>query len=181
MTSKYFLKAYHLTIRSSFHKGNALKWPIITKYQPLPSYTGPVPSITNCYRLILTYYHHVPTIAALHTLTQYTASSPRNVYSLANLIHFLCFFVYVHTLLPSLKWAATPKIVECCSCFLWNSWRSVYHIFEEFDQVCEMSKFVAQRGLYLLRGRPDCQDCSINPYSLLSRLALLILIFVFVT
>ena len=34
MTSKYFLKAYHLTIRSSFHKGNALKWPIITKYQP---------------------------------------------------------------------------------------------------------------------------------------------------
>ena len=146
------------------------------------------------YRHVLIQYHQLPTAIALYWLitTMYQPLLPfihwlstqlhhLVTHSLANLIYFLWVFVYVHTLLPSLKWVATPKIVKCCSCFLWNPWRSVYHIFEEFDQVCEMSKFVAQRGLYLLRERPDCQNCSINPYSLLSRLALLILIFVFVT
>ena len=71
MTSKYFLKAYHLKIRSSFHKGNALKWPIITKYQPLT--TAMYWSSTINYQLLSPYTDSLPPCTN-HCCPSYTDS-----------------------------------------------------------------------------------------------------------
>ena len=41
-------------------------WTSTKKYQPVPTYTDPVPSCINQYRLLLTQYHQVPTATAFY-------------------------------------------------------------------------------------------------------------------